>query len=111
MLILLAAVLRLTIKRALVVEWENQWRVAVDAGFAQVRRVDVTLTSDVDDDACDACIRLTERLLLLVGAAGQLRDRIHERAAFDAGPPAGQDVKRNLFSVVIGYRKISRPVK
>ena len=41
---LLAAVLRLTIERALVVDWENEWGIKIDTGLTPARGVDVTLT-------------------------------------------------------------------
>ena len=61
MFALLVAVLRYTIRRALVAEWED--RIEVDSFFAPRGKVGVALVHHVDHNARDACVGLIENIL------------------------------------------------
>ena len=61
---------------------------------------------DINDDARDAGVRLTQRGVgVRVVAAGQLRDLSDECAAFDASALTVADVESNRFSVDSGYSR------
>ena len=100
------AVLGLPVRPALVFHREFGYRVEIDAGSAPRRGLRVALTQDVDDDTCDACVRLTQGLVVRAGAAGHIRlsGLIEKCATFDASGPNGGDVLvSNRFSVDSDY--------
>ena len=97
-----AAILGMSVRWARVVEREFGDGVEIDAGSAPRRGVRVARAQHVDDDARDACVRLTQRLVVRVGAAGHLRDLSEKCAAFDARAFTNANVKSNCFSIESG---------
>lgn len=101
---ILATVLGLSVRRAFIVECEFWDRIEIHAGFAPVWSIWVARGQHVDDNAREACVRLTQRVGVRVVAAGHLRNLSHKCPTFDASALTGTNFESYLFNVVIGYR-------